>query len=132
MMAYQLASIVVIDDNASNLEFVAEALSHSGVHVLTSTGPVEGLALVAAHRPKVVLTDVIMPGMSGLDVLCAAKQMDHDVDVVLMSADDLPKDGIQVTRLAADYLRKPISPSQLRECIARLLGKNVTASSPKP
>ncbi len=62
----QPASIVIIDDNASNLEFVAEALARSGLLILTSTQPEAGLALVAAHHPLIVLTDVIMPRSMGI------------------------------------------------------------------
>jgi len=120
----QPVSIVVIDDNLSNLEFVAEALARSGVKILTSGEPEKGLALVAAHHPKIVLTDVIMPGMSGLDVLREARQLDSEVEVVLMSADDLPQDRTQDARMAAAYLRKPISPAKLRDCVARLLEKH--------
>jgi CheY-like chemotaxis protein len=49
---HQPVSIVVIDDNPLSLEFVVEALSRSGLVILTSTGAEEGLALVAAHHPK--------------------------------------------------------------------------------
>jgi two-component system, NtrC family, response regulator HydG len=120
----QPVSIVVIDDNPANLEFVAEALARSGAQILTSEEPEKGLALVAAHHPRVVLTDVIMPGMSGLDVLREAKLLDRYVDVVLMSADDLPQERAEDTGMAAAYLRKPISPAKLRDCVARLLEKH--------
>jgi DNA-binding NtrC family response regulator len=121
---HQPASIVVIDDNPTSLEFVVESLSRSGLLVLTSTGAEEGLALVAAHHPKLVMTDVIMPGMSGIHVLRCVKAVDPTIDVVLMSVDDLPETDGNVERLAADYLRKPITPSQLRECVARLISKH--------
>ena len=119
----QPASIVVIDDNASNLEFVAEALARSGLQILTSTQPEAGMALVAAHKPLIVLTDVIMPGINGYQVLRMVKQLNPAIDVVLMSADDGCYADGNTPELAADFLRKPVPMAELRECVARLLEK---------
>lgn len=126
---HQPVSIVVIDDNPTSLEFVVEALSRSGLVILTSTEAEEGLAMVAAHHPKLVMTDVIMPGMSGIHVLRCVKDVDPTIKVVLMSADDLPETDGKVERLAAEYLRKPIAPSQIRECVARLIPARVNPAS---
>ena len=116
------ASIVIIDDNASNLEFVAEALARSGLLILTSTQPEAGLALVAAHKPRIVLTDLIMPGINGYQLLRRVKQLNPAIDVVLMSASD-PQSDAHAMELAAGFLRKPIPMAELRECVARLLEK---------
>jgi DNA-binding NtrC family response regulator len=118
----QPASIVVIDDNASNLEFVAEALARSGLLILTSTQPEAGLALVAAHNALIVLTDLIMPGINGYQLLRMVKQLNPAIDVVLMSASD-PQSDANTMELAAGFLRKPIPMAELRECVARLLEK---------
>jgi DNA-binding NtrC family response regulator len=124
----QPASIVIIDDNASSLEFVAEALARSGLLILTSTQPEAGLALVAAHNPFVVLTDVIMPGTNGYQVLRMVKQLNPAIDVVLMSAADLPQADSNTMEMAAGFLRKPIPMAELRECVARLLEKHAETS----
>lgn len=128
----QPASIVIIDDNASNLEFAAEALARSGLLILTSTQPEAGLALVAAHHPLIVLTDLIMPEINGYQVLRMVKQLNPAIDVVLMSAADLPEaeaDG-NTMELAAGFLRKPIPMTELRECVARLLEKQRPVPTP--
>ena len=118
----QPASIVVIDDNASNLEFVAEALARLGLRILTSTQPEAGLALVAAHNALIVLTDLIMPGINGYQLLRMVKQLNPAIDVILMSASD-PQSDANTMELAAGFLRKPIPMAELRECVARLLEK---------
>ncbi len=125
----QPASIVIIDDNASNLEFVAEALARSGLRILTSTQPEAGLALVAAHNALIVLTDLIMPGINGYQLLRMVKHLNPAIDVILMSAADRPGRGDGNTmELAAGFLRKPIPMAELRECIARLLEKQAETS----
>jgi CheY-like chemotaxis protein len=128
---HQPVSIVVIDDNAVSLEFVAEALANSGLRILSSTVPEEGLAMVNEHHPTIVLTDVIMPYISGFEVLRLVKQLDRDIEVLLMSADDLPSTGANSAPLDAGFLRKPIPITQLRECVTRLLEKH-SASNPRP
>jgi CheY-like chemotaxis protein len=120
------------DDNASNLEFVAEALARSGLLILTSTQPEAGLALVAAHHPLIVLTDLIMPEINGYQVLRMVKHLNPAIDVVLMSAADLPEaeaDG-NTMELAAGFLRKPIPMAELRGCVARLLEKQRPVPTP--
>ena len=62
-------SIVIIDDNPGSLELLSVALAHSDAAVYTSSNPVEGLELVRKHRPRLVVTDLVMPDMSGLEVL---------------------------------------------------------------
>jgi len=47
-----------------------------GVQVLTAEKPVDGLALISLYRPQIVITDLVMPGMTGLDVLRRVKQFD--------------------------------------------------------
>ncbi len=123
--AQSLLAMVIIDDNPRSLEFLSTALARPGLEIFSTTKPEDGLALVAMHRPQVVLTDVVMPGMSGLDVLQRVKQIDPAIDVVLMSAhDDAGESERKGLQQAADYLRKPISLSQLRQSVGRLIDKH--------
>lgn len=122
--AQQFVSIVIVDDNPSHLEFVAAALASPGRRILTSTDPEEALALINTHRPEIVLTDVLMPGMNGLQVLRVVKKLDPNIDVVLMSANDLPQTGDNAECQATDYLRKPISIARLRTCVADIIEKH--------
>ncbi len=59
-------SFVIIDDNPRSLEFISTAFSRDGISIFTATNPEEGLDLVYTHRPQVVMTDLVMPGMTGL------------------------------------------------------------------
>lgn len=114
-------SIVIIDDNPRSLEYLSTALAKDGVEILTASNAKEGLDLVYAHRPQIVLSDVVMPGMSGLDVLEYTKKFDPATAVVLMSACNQSDVTEAMQKGAAEYLNKPIPLSLLRECIARLI-----------
>jgi two-component system response regulator YesN len=119
-------SVVVIDDNPRSLEFVATALTRPGIQILTASKPEEGVALISRHRPEIVVTDLVMTGMTGLDVLQWTKKFDPEIDVIVMSAAEF--DGSPRTLFeygAADYLQKPISLSVLRERVGSIIQNHI-------
>ena len=120
--AHNPVSLVIIDDNPRSLEFLSEALSRENVEILTAADPEEGIDLIYSHRPQIVLTDLVMPGMSGLDVLSRIMEFDPAVDVILMTAHYTSDTAVEAIRKgAADYLNKPISLTVLRERVGRLI-----------
>ena len=78
-------SVLVIDDNAGSLELLSAALAHPDIEILTASDPEQGLDLVAGQHPQIVLTDLVMPGMTGLEVLERVMEMDPSTDVILMT-----------------------------------------------
>jgi DNA-binding NtrC family response regulator len=115
-------SIVVIDDNLGSLELLSEALARPGLEIYTASTPVEGLELVKRHRPRLVLTDLVMPVMSGLEVLDQVIAFDPAIDVILMTAHYTTETAVAAIRAgAADYLQKPVKLSILRERVAALI-----------
>ena len=64
-----LISLVVIDDNSGSLELLSTALKQPDLQIYTAEDPIQGLELIRQHRPEIVLTDLVMPNMSGLDLL---------------------------------------------------------------
>jgi DNA-binding NtrC family response regulator len=118
----ETVSIVVIDDNVGSLELLSEALAHSEVTVYTASNPVQGMELVRQHHPRLVLTDLVMPGMTGLEVLQQVVSLDSAIDVILMTAHYTTETAVSAIRLgAADYLQKPIKIAHLRERVATLI-----------
>ena len=118
----EAVSIVVIDDNLGSLELLAAALAHSDAMVYTASSPVEGLELVRRHRPRLVVTDLVMPGMSGLEVLQQVVSFDPSIDVILMTAHYTTETAVAAIRQgAADYLQKPVKMAVLRERVAALI-----------
>src|SRR5580698_7403179 len=61
-------SLVIIDDNLGSLEMLSSALSREGIEILTASDPNEGLDLVYAKHPAIVLTDLVMPNLTGMQV----------------------------------------------------------------
>ena len=117
-----LVSLLIIDDNQGSLEFLSSALAREGVGILTSSDPEHGLDLVYTHRPQIVLTDLVMPKMSGLEVLESIVEFDPAIDVILMTAHYTTETAVEAIRKgAADYLNKPISLAVLRERLGALI-----------
>lgn len=115
-------SIVILDDNPGSLELLSAALAREGVTIHTAARPSEALHLVEKHRPQLVLTDLVMPEMTGLDVLRRVMEMAPATDVVLMTAHYTTETAVQAIRQgAADYLEKPIRLPVLRERVGRLI-----------
>lgn len=114
--------IVVIDDNPGSLELLSTALARPGVSVHTALNPAEGLELARQLHPQLVVTDLVMPQMSGIEVLQKIVAFDPSIDVLLMTAHYTTETAVEAIRNgAADYLQKPVKIALLRERIARLL-----------
>jgi len=114
--------VVIIDDNVGSLEFVSNALHRPCVRILTASDPGEGLDLVYTHRPQIVMTDLVMPKVGGLDVLQRVMEFDPSIDVILMTAHYTTETAVEAIRHgAADYLNKPIPLSVMRERVGRLI-----------
>ena len=114
-------SLVIIDDNAGSLELLSAALENEGIRIFTAQDPEEGVEIVFREHPQIVLTDLVMPGLSGLDVLDRVVEFDPAIDVVLMTAHYTTESAVEAIRKgASDYLNKPVSIPLLRERIAKL------------
>lgn len=109
-------SLVIVDDNPGSLELLATALEQPGLDISTASGPEEGLDLIFQKHPQIVLTDLVMPKMSGLDLLDRVIAFDPAIEVLLMTAHYSTESAVEAIRKgASDYLNKPISVPALRE-----------------
>src|SRR5262249_13017065 len=91
-------TVVIIDDNPGSLEFLEAALGRDGVEILAASDPEEGLDLVYTHHPQIVMTDLVMPGMTGLDVLARVIEFDPATDVILMTAHYTTETAVEAIR----------------------------------
>ncbi len=117
-----IISLVIIDDNAGSLELLSNALAQDGLQILCASDPEEGLDLVFDRHPQIVITDLVMPKMSGMEVLDKIVDFDPAIEVILITAHYSTDSAVEAIRKgAADYLNKPVSIESLRNRIARLL-----------
>ena len=114
--------LVAIDDTPETLELITEALSQEGLEIFTATDPEDGLDIVFHEHPQIVLLDLVMPKMSGMDVLERIVEFDPSIEVVLMTAHYSTESAVEaIKKGASDYLNKPVSISQLRDRIRKLM-----------
>jgi DNA-binding NtrC family response regulator len=116
------AKLVVIDDTPASLELLSEALQQEGLSIFTATDPEEGLDLIFQEHPQIVLLDLVMPKLSGLQVLERVVEFDPAIDVILMTAHYTTETAVEaIQKGASDYLNKPISIPGLRSRVEKLL-----------
>src|SRR6266568_4375080 len=115
-------SLVIIDDNPGSLDLLSSALAQEGLEIFVASDPEAGLDLVYDRHPQIVLTDLVMPGMSGMEVLERVVEFDPSIDVILMTAHYSTESAVEaIKRGACDYLNKPVPIGALRERVERLL-----------
>jgi len=122
MAANPKVQVVALDDDASSLELIIEAISTlDDLEVRSFHNPVEALAHIRTHRPAIVISDLMMPEMSGLQVLEQVMELDASIEVVLLTAHYSTESAVEAIRKgASDYLNKPIEINVLREKVKTL------------
>jgi DNA-binding NtrC family response regulator len=121
-------SLTLIDDNPSSLELMATALASSEFEVKTFEHPEVALDHILSEHPQIVVTDLMMPGMSGMDLLERVMEFDPSIDVVLVTAHYTTESAVEAIRKgAADYINKPVSPALLRQRVSSLAEKHRAA-----
>jgi DNA-binding NtrC family response regulator len=114
-------SIVIVDDDARIRASLSEALSADGWSVAVADSGEAALHLVAEAPPEVVLADIRMPGMDGIELLRRLRAGWRDIDVLLMTAyDDLSTVAEAMRDGAADFLVKPLGLKTLRRVLERV------------
>ena len=114
MSATEGTKILVVDDETAILDTLRILLRREGFDVETAVGGQQGIDRMAEWRPDVVLTDVRMPGVGGLEVLFAAKELDRGIPVILMTAQASLQTAIRaVNEGAYYYLQKPFANDEL-------------------
>ncbi|WP_320821412.1 response regulator [Thalassolituus sp.] len=120
-----MASILAVDDSASMRQMVAFTLKGAGYQVKEASDGVEALAIAKKEKFDLVLTDVNMPNMNGIELVQQLRQLDDfKFTPMLMltteSAGDMKMQGKQAG--ATGWIVKPFNPEQLLSTIKRVLG----------
>ena len=121
-VATERKSILLIDDDDSLRRVVEYNLREEGYDVVMAAGGEEGLRLFHDRAVDLVLTDIRMPEMDGLDLLARLKAMQPDLPVVLLTAHGTISSAVEAMKLGAfDYLTKPFDRDRLRATVRKAL-----------
>jgi DNA-binding NtrC family response regulator len=115
--------LLVIDDDPQSLELVSAALeSLKDLEIVTTTDPEQGLEIVQRRRPQIVLLDLMMPKLGGMEVLERILHCHPVADVILMTGHYSSESAVEaIQKGACDYLNKPVSIEKLRQRVAALI-----------
>ncbi len=124
--------ILVVDDEPDITALVAYHLAKAGYRVSTAANGTDALKTATEQRPDVVVLDLMLPGLSGLDVLQALRKQEdtRDVGVIMLTARREEADRIRGLALGADdYLTKPFSPNELTLRVAAIIRRLAAPST---
>ena len=119
--------VLVVDDDVKTVELVKLYLNRDGYRVLTAFDGVEALRLARESHPDLIVLDLMLPGLSGLEV-CHTLREESDVPIIMLTAKTTDQDKLEGLDLGADdYVTKPFSPRELaarvRAVLRRLPGE---------
>ncbi|MFT4172937.1 MAG: response regulator [Rhodocyclaceae bacterium] len=120
-----MARILIIEDNPTNMKLASLVIAKAGHQVLSADTAVDGLALIDAEAPDLVLMDIQLPGMDGLAATrtLRAAPKTRDLKIVALTAFAMPEDEARIMAAGCNaYLTKPIRYKELMTTIDTLLG----------
>ncbi len=120
-----MAVVLVVEDNRANMTLATFLLQSAGHSVLTATDAEAGLVLARAERPSLILMDIQLPGMDGLQAIVLLKKDDatRAIPVIALTALAMKGDEERILATGADgYIAKPIRYQEFLAAIAAQLG----------
>ncbi|MEZ0228283.1 MAG: response regulator, partial [Planctomycetota bacterium] len=125
--------ILIVDDNAANLKLARVLLVGEGYDVKTANDAEQAIALLETWKPRLILMDIQLPGMDGLELTTKLKAdpRTNDIVVVALTAYAMRGDEQKARAAGCDgYIAKPIDPDTLPRSVAEHLGTSATAPAP--
>ena len=113
-----MGKILVVDDEIEIVRLLKDFLTSKGYEVYTALNGAEALTVVKEAKPDIVLLDIIMPGMGGIDTLKEIKKIDPTTAVIMVTAlidEELANRAVKLG--AFDYITKPINIDYLETCV---------------
>jgi len=119
-----VAKLLVVEDDRAILETIAFNLERDGHEIVTASNGASGLRLAREQDPALIILDLMLPGMHGLDV-CRLVREEQATPIIILTARDTEQERIDGLDLGADdYLTKPFSMRELRARVAALLRRD--------
>jgi DNA-binding response OmpR family regulator len=134
MMAERRDQVLIVEDDPQVRDVVRRYLERDGLAVQVAGSGTEGLELARRGRPDVILLDVMLPGLSGLEVCRILREVDgSDVPIIMLTALDETDDRIAGLQVGADdYIGKPFSVKELALRVGSVLRRSRTAARAEP
>ncbi len=117
-------TVLVVEDDRSNLESLERLFAKENYRVLTAPDAKTALDLMRKQRVHVVITDLMMPGISGMDLLKGVKTIAPETEVVMMTAYGTVETAVEAMRTGAyDFVEKPLKRMQITKTVAKAVEK---------
>jgi signal transduction histidine kinase len=114
------ARVLVVDDEPSVVELFRDFLGSQNYELFTAVNGEEAVRMLESVRPEVVLTDINLPGLSGLEVMREAKRVDPEVSVIVVTGHASASSAIDALRQGAyDYITKPFDLDEVLQLVER-------------
>ncbi|MBI3862921.1 MAG: sigma-54-dependent Fis family transcriptional regulator [Planctomycetia bacterium] len=117
-----MSTVLVIDDDRGTLHMIQQTFLDTGVEVITARTAGEGLELIAQKHPDLVLLDVMLPDIQGIEAFQSIKRVDPRLPVIFITAGGSSDTAIEAVKVGAfDYLLKPLDLDRVRELVTQAL-----------
>jgi DNA-binding response OmpR family regulator len=113
----ELPSVLIVDDEPQIVEFLRMGFAYEGFSVLVATSGLEGLQMALAKQPDVIILDIMLPGMSGLEIASRLRSSSDAAILMLTARDEVDDRVIGLNSGADDYVTKPFA---FKELLARV------------
>lgn len=120
------AKVLLVDDEADFLATLAERLETRGLKVNTAGSGEDAVAMVESEGFDLIILDLAMPGIDGLETLKRIKAKQPDVEIIMLTGQGSIRTGIEAMKLGAeDFLQKPVNISELMDKISEAKDKRM-------
>ena len=116
------ASVLIVDDEPSVRQTLSEWMRKKNFHVFEAEGGRQAMEMIQRDDPDIVISDVVMPGMDGIQLLKEAKAVKADIPFLMISGYPSRSTAVDIMKYgASDYLPKPFTPEELVNRVSRTL-----------
>jgi CheY-like chemotaxis protein len=126
-------TILIVEDNPSNLKLATTVLEHAGYRVLSTESAANAIVMAQAERPQLILMDIQLPGMSGLDATRQLKSEAATASIPVIALTAFAMKGDEERILGAgcdDYIAKPFDYKELLARVAKKIGSAQMVTAP--
>ncbi|MEO8362846.1 MAG: response regulator [Ilumatobacteraceae bacterium] len=127
MVADNKSRILVADDDKDILDLVTFVLTHSGYEVVGVSDGSAAFAAIKSEQPKLAILDVMMPGMSGIDVLKRVRENEANKNLTIILFSVVTDESVVAAGLAAgasEYIKKPVNLRELLNIVSSFLARS--------